>query len=98
MVEELGLAEPDRYTWTLHNRFLPPGLQCPQYTYLVEKLNFDPVTYEPSSYVNGTLYSYNILEFCPTPDRADAVEFAFFFIDTASTEIYTLSLHDALPI
>src|SRR5215204_3217971 len=26
------------------------------------------------------------------------VEFVFFFNDTATTEIYTLSLHDALPI
>src|SRR5690348_17907904 len=26
------------------------------------------------------------------------LSFAFFFIDTATTEIYTLSLHDALPI
>ena len=25
-------------------------------------------------------------------------EFSFFFNDTATTEIYTLSLHDALPI
>jgi hypothetical protein len=75
LVEQLGLAEPDRFTWTLHDRFLPPGLSCPQYQYLVVKRNFDPVTYLPSSYVNGTLYSYNILEFCPTPSRADAVEF-----------------------
>src|SRR5262245_63733855 len=27
-----------------------------------------------------------------------AVHIVFFFIDTATTEIYTLSLHDALPI
>src|SRR5689334_25140408 len=27
-----------------------------------------------------------------------SVVFSFFFNDTASTEIYTLSLHDALPI
>src|SRR4051795_399432 len=26
------------------------------------------------------------------------ISFAFFFNDTATTEIYTLSLHDALPI
>src|SRR5216684_1518585 len=26
------------------------------------------------------------------------IEFVFFFNDTATTEIYTLSLHDALPI
>src|SRR3712207_6934810 len=28
----------------------------------------------------------------------DRVSFIFFFNDTATTEIYTLSLHDALPI
>src|SRR5476649_3109528 len=28
----------------------------------------------------------------------DFVDFFFFFNDTATTEIYTLSLHDALPI
>src|SRR6266550_9566958 len=27
-----------------------------------------------------------------------AISFCFFFNDTATTEIYTLSLHDALPI
>src|SRR2546430_10644585 len=30
--------------------------------------------------------------------RADPQLFFFFFNDTATTEIYTLSLHDALPI
>src|SRR2546429_7128643 len=30
--------------------------------------------------------------------RAVSVVFFFFFNDTATTEIYTLSLHDALPI
>src|SRR3989442_7611469 len=32
------------------------------------------------------------------PARAAALVFFFFFNDTATTEIYTLSLHDALPI
>src|SRR2546430_15633007 len=31
-------------------------------------------------------------------NRLHAVVFFFFFNDTATTEIYTLSLHDALPI
>src|SRR3712207_7930102 len=31
------------------------------------------------------------------PDTSDVTSF-FFFNDTATTEIYTLSLHDALPI
>src|SRR5256885_7616375 len=32
------------------------------------------------------------------PPRATRFSFFFFFNDTATTEIYTLSLHDALPI
>src|SRR2546428_6098307 len=35
--------------------------------------------------------------FCIVPVRSSA-SFFFFFNDTATTEIYTLSLHDALPI
>src|ERR1039457_1898689 len=31
-------------------------------------------------------------------NRGSAQPFSFFFNDTATTEIYTLSLHDALPI
>src|SRR2546430_6879409 len=31
-------------------------------------------------------------------DRLQAMSIFFFFNDTATTEIYTLSLHDALPI
>src|SRR2546430_8747965 len=30
--------------------------------------------------------------------RSSSITFFFFFNDTATTEIYTLSLHDALPI
>src|SRR6266487_920254 len=33
-----------------------------------------------------------------TPRVCPSTSFAFFFNDTATTEIYTLSLHDALPI
>jgi hypothetical protein len=74
MIEEMGLAEPDRWTWTLRHRALPPGASCPAYVYTVIKRNFDPVTWEPSSYVNGTLYSYAIIEACPVLDVADAFE------------------------
>src|SRR5437764_13279353 len=31
-------------------------------------------------------------------DSRSSIFFCFFFTDTATTEIYTLSLHDALPI
>src|SRR5690348_18255489 len=36
--------------------------------------------------------------FCPTLQISFFTFFIFFFNDTATTEIYTLSLHDALPI
>src|SRR5258707_14916232 len=38
------------------------------------------------------MFSFSILSSC------SLVFFFFFFNDTATTEIYTLSLHDALPI
>lgn len=74
LVEELGLAEPDRWTWALRDRWLPTGATCPNYLYDVIQRNFDPVTWEPSRYVNGTLYTYRISEFCPITDQADARE------------------------
>src|SRR5258706_12934240 len=40
---------------------------------------------------------YNLLLTCSRP-RIFNFLFFFFFNDTATTEIYTLSLHDALPI
>ncbi len=65
LAEQLGLAEPDRYVWTLHDRFLPTGGTCPlDEIYFVVRRNFDPVTYEYSSFINGVLYSYEIFEFC----------------------------------
>src|SRR5580693_10040353 len=39
-----------------------------------------------------------LIDTCPHPHYFFSVSFFFFFNDTASTEIYTLSLHDALPI
>src|ERR1019366_1849284 len=34
----------------------------------------------------------------PLGETSEILHFVFFFNDTATTEIYTLSLHDALPI
>lgn len=80
IVENLGLAEPDRYTWTLRDRVA--GNACPVTTsYDLVQRNFDPVwsstdQLQTSSYVNGTLYTYYIYEFCTGPNPlAEAVEF-----------------------
>ncbi|MCX6895680.1 MAG: Ig domain-containing protein, partial [Verrucomicrobia bacterium] len=81
LAEQAGLAEPDRFTWTLRSRLVGPG-GCPgDVTYTVIKRNFEPYftpldQLQPSSYVNGTLYTYAIIERCQgTPPLADAVEF-----------------------
>ena len=74
MVEQLGLTDPVRYTWTLHDRFLPSGGTCPiDEEYLVVQRNFDyfstplnQLQYSP--YVNNTLYSYQIYEACTGPN------------------------------
>lgn len=82
LVEQLGLADPARYSWTLHDRF--PGSSCPVTTsYLVVQRNFDGTvapslqTSAYSPYVNGTLLSYYITEHCsgPPPALAKTVPF-----------------------
>ena len=74
LVEQLGLADPARFSWTLHDR--DPGTACPlTVTYLVVQRNFDgtsPASQQTlvySPYVNDTLLSYFIEEWCgnPTP-------------------------------
>src|ERR1035437_5593125 len=71
LVEQMGLAAPERFSWTLAERDVPPG--CPLTTfYLVLQRNFDfkPTALNQlqySSYVNNVLYSYYIVEFCTGP-------------------------------
>jgi hypothetical protein len=85
LVNNLGLASPERYTWALRARIEFPGLV----EYHVIQRNFDPVTLTPSRYVNGTLYTYSILEFSPTTagDVADAVELPVDPLDFAYTSV-----------
>lgn len=79
MMEQLGLAEPERYVWTLHDRDLPSGGKCPfDMLYLVVQRNYaftpSPLTQiQNSSYINDTLYTYRILEFCSPPSPPDSV-------------------------
>jgi hypothetical protein len=74
MCEQLGLADPERYIWTLHDRWQPPNTSCPFFTeYLVVMRNFDPTptplnVSQYSDYVNNTLYTYVISEICTGPN------------------------------
>ena len=91
IIEQLGLTEPVRYTWDLHDRYLTPGTTCPfGENYLIVKRNFDPAfgtspdQLKPTSYVNGTLFTYEILEFCTGPDPL-ALAFPFAVDPTAGS-------------
>ena len=69
MMLQLGLGNPIQYSWTLHDRFLPGGAQCPNYDYYVVQRNFDIVSsptsqLQYSPYINDILYSYGITELC----------------------------------
>ncbi|HEX3857366.1 MAG TPA: hypothetical protein VHY30_08730 [Verrucomicrobiae bacterium] len=75
LMEQIGLADPVRYVWTLHDRFhVTPGPACPaNMEYLVVQRNFDFVSsplnqLQYSPYINDTLYSYQIIEFCTGPN------------------------------
>ena len=71
LLEELGLASPERYVFTLRARTEINNVVY----YTVINRNFDPVTSNPSKYVNDVLYTYYIGEFpAPPVDFADAVE------------------------
>jgi hypothetical protein len=84
LMEQIGLASPERYVWTIRATRTVNGTTY----YTVIKRNFDPVTQNPSSFVNDTLYTYGILSFV-NPTFVDAVEFpvdplAFGFTAVAS--------------
>jgi hypothetical protein len=73
LATRIGLADPERWTWTVRTRISPPGTACPVFDDTVVHRNFDPVTFNPSSYVNGQLFTYHIFQEC-TPLHTDAIE------------------------
>ncbi|MBI1176028.1 hypothetical protein GC207_01160 [bacterium] len=85
IMSQLGVIAPEIHIWDVRDRVTQPNQQCPFYDFVVIKRNFDPVTWEPSSYVNGVLYTYVWLISCsPAPDRSypvaspvDPVAFSF---------------------
>lgn len=83
MTEQLGLADPIRYSWTLHARDHVGTVACPVgMEYWVVQRNFsesstplDELVYSP--YINNVLYSYVIEEFCTPTLPPDAITAPF---------------------
>src|SRR5579871_7036154 len=58
----------------------------------------NPIANAPQSEGNRRRVGYFIFQTSTFIDSTSPTDFRNFFNDTATTEIYTLSLHDALPI
>jgi len=92
MMEELGMTYPDRYVWTSRGRQTQPGLSCPYMIYSVIGRSFDPVTWQPSAYINDVLYSYIIVEICSGPNPL-GVTFPFSVDPVAVERLPVISLY-----
>ena len=68
LLEHMGLADSVRWNFAIRQRTVPGPV------YTVIKYNYDPITLRPSSYVNGTLWTYFLLEIPPPVMFADAAE------------------------
>jgi hypothetical protein len=79
VMEELGFADPVRFTFTLRGRETRPNPARTNYTTIIR--NFDPVSLAPTRYVNGFPYTYFIREFAVPFDHADAIEEGLFSQD-----------------
>ena len=74
LVEHLGLAG-ESHIFDLRQRLKPANTPACYYEYTVINWNWDPMTFEPTAYVNGVLFSYVIEDDCPTLNEATAYEF-----------------------
>lgn len=76
LLEQMGLANPERYVWCIRDYVHSGGSS---YAFLVVRRNFDALTATPSSYVNDTLLSYYITQQATSPPPTgvfcEAVEF-----------------------
>jgi hypothetical protein len=61
IIEHMGLIG-ETHVFDLNERVAEPGA-C-QFSYAVLTRNFDPITYDPTTYVNGQNYSYYIGDAC----------------------------------
>jgi hypothetical protein len=75
LMEHMGLIG-ETHVWDLRLRATVAGVTIPCYfEYVVINRNFDPLGYDPTPYVNGTLYTYQIVDGCPVGTQVgDAFE------------------------
>ena len=69
VLESLGLANPERYIYNIYAM----DTAAPPAWFTTIRRNFDPITLQPSSYVNGTLYTYRLVQ--TAANQWEALEF-----------------------
>ncbi len=57
LMEQVGLGTPGRFVFTLRGR--DPSSDPPITNYLIIQRNFDPETWAPTPYLNGSLWTYS---------------------------------------
>ena len=80
-----GAAAAERFTFTLRSQITDPAGAPFQHFTTVQR-NFDPITWNPSAYVNNTLYTYDIEQVTTTPSWQTIISAA----DTLAPELTTL--------
>ena len=84
MMEQMGLADPIRYTWTLHDRYTSSSPN--QYLVVMRNLEIVPTSLDQlqySRYVNTMPYTYRIHDYSPAtpPNGAPLSEAREFGVD-----------------
>src|SRR5476649_2964762 len=104
-----ALAEPAIFTWTGYGLNVPGSGKCPTYKMTIDvtvdgtdvqvRFQQEGRTERTFKTTLGADMKFKTTAVVGGGNKMDVVGSLFFFFnDTAPTEIYTLSLHDALPI
>lgn len=60
LLEQLGVASPERYVWSIRAHHTYPTTPLPTEAFSVINPNYDPATLRQSAYINDVLYTYQI--------------------------------------
>jgi len=88
MMEQLGLAAPERYVWCLKQRVTVNNIN----NFLVFNRNYDPVSQNYSPFVNGTRYSFVVGQFT-LPDGTVYYDTRKVAIDAAEPNLTVVALN-----
>jgi hypothetical protein len=90
LLNHMGITDPTRFVYTLRNRWIIG--EAPTNFYVIKR-NFDPVTWQHSSFINGQLWTYNTIldgpqvSIVPTV-TVDPLAFGGFMNSPVTTDIH----------